>query len=249
MARLLHKRNCGSSLVSILFKSNVCLHELTPALAELLPKMDRWSWKFDYDLPRIVEPDRYASYSPLTAYILRKIFGDSGLFKARTFKNMCDILDSTFPAVGDVPETPYISRATIAYVHSLILHTPYYSRDDKNIKGKVEDYYRRELDILEEITDQDFKEGVHAMFKHHYNWMSATRRGVQPRRGHVRRPSFSDAARLTVCLTVCFGISECLAAACQQQGTALRGDIHFPRSGRRSRSGSGRRRLSLRGRG
>ena len=65
------------------------------------------------------------------------------MFKARTFKNMCDILNSTFPAVSVVPETPYISRATIAYVHSLILHMPYYSRDDKNINGKVEDYYRR----------------------------------------------------------------------------------------------------------
>ena len=125
MARLLHKRNCGSSLVRILLTSIVCLHELTPALAELLPKMDRWTWKFEQSFPKIVELENYASYSPLTGYILRKIFGEASLYKARTFKGMCEILESTFPALGDIPATPYISRATIAYVHCIILHTPY----------------------------------------------------------------------------------------------------------------------------
>ena len=141
-------------------------------MAELLPKIDRWTWKLEDSFPKLVEPEHYASYSPLTGYILRKIFGEASLYKARTFKGMCEILESTFPALGDIPATPYISRATIAYVHCIILHTPYYSRDDKNIKGKVEDYYRREMEIFEEITDEDFKEGVHAMFKHHYNWIA-----------------------------------------------------------------------------
>jgi len=133
--------------------------------------MDRVSWEFDYDFPKIVEPEKYAAYTPLTCYILRKIFGDSGLFKARTFKEMTKLLNTTFPAVGDIPATPYISRATIAYVHSLILHTPYYNRDDKLIKGKIEDYYQRELEGLEEIPDEDFQSGLHAMFKHHFNWI------------------------------------------------------------------------------
>ena len=171
MARQLHKRNCGSAWVSILFKLNVCLHDLTPALAEMLPKMDRWKWKFDSNLPKIIEPDEVVAFNPLTGYILRKIFGEAGVFKARTFKHMCDIIDSTFPAVGDLPATPYISRATIAYVHAIILHTPYYSREDKNIKGKVEDYYQKEVEGMMELEDADFNNGLREMFKHHYNWL------------------------------------------------------------------------------
>ena len=61
MARLLHKPNCGRSLVSILFTSNVSLHELTPEFAEMLPRMDS-SWKFDTDLPKISVSEEYASY-------------------------------------------------------------------------------------------------------------------------------------------------------------------------------------------
>ena len=90
-------------------------------------------------------PEDYGCYNPLSAHIMKKVFGDSGLYKARTWKEMSKILDGKFPAVGDLIETPYISPATIAYVHSLILHSPYYSRDDKNIKGKIEEYYEREL--------------------------------------------------------------------------------------------------------
>ena len=112
---------------------------------------------------------------------------------------------------------------------------PYYSRDDKNIKGKVEDYYRRELDILEEITDQDFKEGVHAMFKHHYNWIAkdvgAARAGYNPDADmYVDLPSefFSDAA--------CH--AETPIDACPRQG---------PAPIRRRRGPSGRRRGRRRG--
>ena len=28
----------------------------------------------------------------------------------------------------------------LAYVHCLILNSPYYSREDKNIKGKIKEY-------------------------------------------------------------------------------------------------------------
>ena len=138
--------------------------------AEMLPKMDRL-WKFDDDLPKIRIPAEHACYSPLTAYILRKVFGDSSLYKARTFKDMCKLLDSKFPAVGEVPATPYISRATIAYVHCLILHSPYYNRDDKHIKGKIEDYYRCEVEGMEDISDEDFRSGLHDMFKDHFIWI------------------------------------------------------------------------------
>ena len=137
----------------------------------MLPKIDR-TWKFDHALPKLQIPDEHASYSPLTAYILRKLFTDTSLFKARTFKDMCKILDAKFPAVGEVPEIPYISRATIAYVHSLILHSPYYNRDDKKIKGKIKNYYMREFESMEDISDEDFNCGLHDMFKDHFIWIA-----------------------------------------------------------------------------
>ena len=59
----------------------------------------------------------------------------------------------------------------LAYVHCLILNSPYYSREDKNIKGKIEEYYEDEMEDISVPRDQDYDLGVHAMFKDYYCWM------------------------------------------------------------------------------
>jgi hypothetical protein len=121
-----------------------------------LPKLSN-IWPYKDPFPKLPNPfpEEYGLYNSLTAHILRKVFKDSGLYKARTFKDMRKVLEGKFPAVGDIPETPYISAATIAYLHCMILHSPYSSRDDKNIKGKIKDFYERELEEVGSASDQD----------------------------------------------------------------------------------------------
>ena len=150
----------------------MCLRELTFSFAEYLPKLSS-QWEFKEPFPKLpMPPEDYGCYNPLSAHIMKQVFGDSGLYKARTWKEMSKILDGKFPAVGDLIETPYISPATIAYVHALILHSPYYSRDDKNIKGKIEEYYERELQDIGAPSDQDFALGTNEMFKDYYCWVN-----------------------------------------------------------------------------
>ena len=149
-------------------------HELTHLSAEMLPKMDM-SWGWDDPLPSFKETDRSANYgvlNVLTAYIFRKVFiGDSSFYKAGTFRKMSRILSGKFEACGDLPEIPYISRATIAYVHCLVLHSPFYARENKGIRGKIEDYYMSKMEDMNKICDEDFESGLHELFKDHFKWI------------------------------------------------------------------------------
>ena len=115
-------------------------------------------------------------FNLLTVHLITKMFGrdDGALLKAANFKELQKVLGKVFPRIDPdcaVPaddETRYISRATVAYIHALVLHAPYLKREDVRIKGKIERYYDAELADLEKLTDDEFYDELTEHFMNYY---------------------------------------------------------------------------------